>query len=95
MKTCVVLATFKVKPEFREEVRALLLAEQAIVLTEPGCLTYALHDDVSGDLVFVESWQSRELWMQHNDAPTVARITSGIEGKLVEPVRVQELYVSA
>ena len=94
MKTCVVIATFKVKPEFRDEVRAMLLSEQAGVLSEPGCLTYALHDDVNGDLVFVESWQTRELWMIHNDAPSVARIVSGIEGKLVEPVRVQELYLS-
>ncbi|MEO0024349.1 MAG: hypothetical protein RL196_790 [Actinomycetota bacterium] len=94
MKTCVVLATFKTKPECHDEVRALLLEEQAGVLTEPGCLTYALHDAADGDLVFVESWQSRELWMIHNDAPSVARITAGIEGKLLEPVRVQELYVA-
>ena len=92
MKTCVVIATFKVKPDFREEVRSLLLAEQEGVLTEEGCLTYALHDDVNGDLVFVESWSSRALWMIHNDAPSVARIMAGIDGKLVEPVRVQELY---
>ena len=92
MKTCVVIATFKVKPQFREEVRSLLLAEQEGVLTEEGCLTYALHDDVNGDLVFVESWSSRALWMIHNDAPSVARIMAGIDGKLVEPVRVQELY---
>jgi quinol monooxygenase YgiN len=94
MNTCVVIATFKVQPVFREEVRALLLAEQPGVLTEAGCLTYALHDDVNGDLVFVESWSSRELWMIHNDAPSVARILAGIDGKLVEPVRVQELYLS-
>jgi len=93
MKTCVVVATFIVKPEFRDEVRALLLHEQEGVLTEPGCLTYALHDDVNGDLVFVESWESRDLWMIHNAAPSVARIMAGTEGKLVEPVRVQELYV--
>ena len=94
MKTCVVIATFKVKPELREEVRTLLLSEQAGVLTENGCLTYALHDDVNGDLVFVESWSSRQLWMIHNDAPSVARIIAGVEGKLLEPVRVQELYVA-
>ena len=92
MKTCVVIATFKVKPEFREDIRTMLLSEQAGVLTEDGCLTYALHDDANGDLVFVESWVSRELWMIHNDAPSVARIMAAIEGKMVEPVRVQELY---
>lgn len=92
MKTCVVVATFSPKPEHREEVRALLLNEQPIVLAEPGCLTYALHDDVNGDLVFVESWESRESWMVHNQADTVKRITEGVAGKLVGDVRVQELY---
>ena len=95
MSICVVVATFKTKPEFRDEVRALLLAEQPGVLTEQGCLTYALHDDVNGDLVFVESWSSREEWVTHNDAPSVQRIVAGVEGKLLEPVRIQELYVSA
>ncbi len=94
MSICVVIATFKTKPEFHDEVRSLLLNEQPGVLTEEGCLTYALHDAADGDLVFVESWQSRELWMTHNDAPSVARIIAGVEGKLLEPVRVQELYVA-
>jgi quinol monooxygenase YgiN len=92
MKTCVVVATFEPKPEFRDEIRALLLAEQPIVLAEPGCLTYALHDDVNGDLVFVESWQSRDAWQIHNGADTVKRIMAGTDGKLLRPVRVQELY---
>jgi quinol monooxygenase YgiN len=93
MNTCVVVATFHVKPEHREEVRALLLTEQAVVLTEPGCLTYALHDDVNGDLVFVESWESREAWKLHDQADSVKRIQAGIAGKLNSDVRIQELYV--
>jgi quinol monooxygenase YgiN len=92
MTICTVTATFEPKPEFREEVRKLLLEQAAIVRTEPGCEYYDLYDEVNGNLVFVEAWTTRELWMIHNDAPTVATINSGVEGKLVKPVVVQELY---
>jgi quinol monooxygenase YgiN len=92
MTICTVTATFEPKPEFREEIRKLLLEQAAIVRTEEGCEYYDLYDEVNGDLVFVEAWTTRELWMIHNDAPTVATINSGVEGKLVKPVVVQELY---
>jgi hypothetical protein len=32
--------------------------------------------------------------MIHNDAPTVAAINAGVEGKLLKPVSVQELYAA-
>lgn len=92
MTICTVIATFEPKPEHREEIRALLLEQAAIVRTEPGCEYYDLYDEVNGNLVFVEAWSTRELWMIHNDAPTVAAIMSGVEGKLLKPVLVQELY---
>ena len=94
MTLCTVLATFEPKPEFRDEIRALLLEQAAIVRSEPGCEYYDLYDQVNGNLVFVEAWSTRELWMIHNDAPTVATINSGIEGKLFTPVSVQELYAA-
>ena len=94
MTICTVLATFEPKPEFRDEIRALLLEQAAIVRSEPGCEYYDLYDQVNGNLVFVEAWSTRELWMIHNDAPTVATINSGIEGKLFTPVSVQELYAA-
>lgn len=94
MTICTVTATFEPKPEFREEIRALLLEQAAIVRDEPGCQYYDLYDQVNGNLVFVEAWQTRELWMIHNDAPTVAAINKGVEGKLLSPVVVQELYAA-
>lgn len=92
MTICTVVATFEPKPEFRDEIRALLLEQASIVRGEPGCEYYDLYDQVNGNLVFVEAWSSRERWMIHNDAPTVAAINNGVEGKLVKPVAVQELY---
>jgi quinol monooxygenase YgiN len=94
MTICTVTATFEPKPEFREEIRALLLEQAAIVRTEPGCEYYDLYDQVNGNLVFIEAWSSRELWISHNEAPTVAAIDAGVEGKLLSPVAVQELYTA-
>ena len=94
MTICTVLATFEPKPEFRDEIRALLLEQAAIVRTEPGCEYYDLYDQVNGNLVFVEAWSTRELWVIHNDAETVKTINAGVEGKLLKPVFVQELYAS-
>jgi quinol monooxygenase YgiN len=94
MTICTVVATFEPKPEFREEIKKLLLEQAAIVRTEPGCEYYDLYDQVNGNLVFVEAWSTRELWMIHNDAPTVAAINAGVEGKLLKPVSVQELYAA-
>jgi quinol monooxygenase YgiN len=92
MTICTVTATFEPKPEFRDEIRKLLLEQAAIVRTEEGCEYYDLYDDVNGNLVFIEAWSSRELWMIHNDAPTVSAINQGVEGKLLSPVLVSELY---
>jgi quinol monooxygenase YgiN len=92
MTICTVVATFEPKSEFREEIRQLLLEQAAIVRTEPGCEYYDLYDEVNGNLVFVEAWSTRELWVIHNDAATVKTINAGVEGKLLKSVAVQEPY---
>jgi quinol monooxygenase YgiN len=92
MTICTVTATFEPIPEFRDEIRKLLIEQAAIVRTEEGCEYYDLYDQVNGNLVFIEAWSTRELWMIHNDAPTVAAINKGVEGKLLSPVLVSELY---
>lgn len=94
MTICTVTATFEPKPQFRDEIRTLLIEQAAIVRGEPGCEYYDLYDQVGGNLVFVEAWTTREHWMAHNDAPTVAAINQGVEGKLEKPVVVQELYTA-
>jgi quinol monooxygenase YgiN len=92
MTICTVVATFQPKPECREEIKQLLMEQAAIVRGEPGCEYYDLYDEVNGNLVFVEAWSTRELWMIHNEAATVKTINAGVEGKLLKPVLVQELY---
>jgi quinol monooxygenase YgiN len=94
MTICTVTATFEPKPEFRDEIRAVLIEQAALVRKEPGCEYYDLYDQVGGNLMFVEAWTTREDWMIHNDAPTVATINKAVEGKLQKPVLVQELYAA-
>lgn len=92
MTICILLATVEPGLEFRDKIRALLLEQVAIVRTEPGCEYYDLYDQANANLVFVEAWNTRELWMIHNDAETVKTIIAGVEGKLLKLVFVQELY---
>ena len=94
MTNCTVVATFTPNPEHLTEVRELLLEVAKDVRLEPGCLYYDLYDEVTGKLLLIEAWESRELWQIHSDAPTVARIFAFIDGRLAEPVLVQEMYAS-
>jgi len=95
MNTCTVVATFTPNPQNLIAVKELLLDVAKDVRLELGCLYYDLYEEVSGKLMFVEAWESRELWQIHNDAPTVARILEFIDGKLSEPVLVQEMYAAS
>ena len=94
MKTCTVVATFTPHPQNLIEVKELLLDVAKDVRLELGCLFYDLYEEVSGKLMFIEAWESRELWEIHNNAPTVGRILEFIDGKLSEPVVVQEMYAA-
>jgi hypothetical protein len=70
------LATFEPKPEFRDEIRTLLLERAAILRNEP---------------IFIEAWRTRDLWMIRNDAEIVMTIIAGVDINLVKPVLVKEL----
>jgi quinol monooxygenase YgiN len=91
-KKCIVTATFTPKPEYYDEIRELLLSVIPGVHTETGCDFYTLNEAVSGELVFIEAWDTRELWIEHNGHNSVATVTRGVEGKLVKPVAVSEMY---
>ena len=92
MSKCQVVAIFTPKPEFAEDLKALLAEVAVEVRTENGCLFYDLFKDVDGKLWFIEAWQTRELWQEHNGAPTVTRINEYVVGKLEKPVEVFEMY---
>ena len=89
---CIVIATFTPLPEHYEEVKRVLLDVIPDVHREEGCELYALHEEVSGSLVFIEKWASRELWRTHSSLEPVVRITKGVQGLLATEPDVREMY---
>lgn len=91
-KPCVVIATFVPIAEHHTAVREALESVLPDVHQEAGCELYALHEETEGRFVLVEKWTSRELWREHLALPPVARLGGLLEGLLVSPVEVQEMY---
>lgn len=91
-KPCVVIAHFTPLPERYTEVATAIADVIPDVHKEEGCELYALHEEVSGSLVLIEKWSSRELWMTHQTLAPVARIRAAIEGALAADAVVQEMY---
>jgi quinol monooxygenase YgiN len=89
---CVVVAVIRPNPEAKDQVRDILAEISADVHQEDGCLLYALHESVSGELVFVEKWSSREAWQEHMDGPLVAAIGERAGHLFAAPPEVYELY---
>lgn len=89
---CIVTATFTPKPEEYQHVKQLLLSIIPEVHAEEGCDFYTLNESVTGELIFIEAWDTRELWMKHNGHSTVATVNEGVVGRLQKPVEVKEMY---
>lgn len=93
-KTCTVVATFSPVAGQLSAVRSFLLNAAIEVRTEQGCLFYDLYEEIGGQLLFIESWTSREAWQVHNGAPSVTKIVNFLDGKLARPALVQEMYLA-
>lgn len=91
-KPCIVIATFVPMAEHHAAVREALESVIPDVHQEAGCELYALHEETEGRFVLVEKWSSRELWREHLTLAPVARLGGLLEGLLVSPVAVQEMY---
>jgi quinol monooxygenase YgiN len=89
---CIVIATFTPLEGKTDDVIAALEDVIPDVHQETGCELYALHQEVTGHLVLVEKWASRELWQIHTGANTVTRIQAGLAGLLQGEVDVREMY---
>ena len=63
----------------------LMIAEQVRLVaaskSSPGCLRYELHKSSNdqASVMFVEEWQTRELWLAHMDSPHMSafRVAAG------------------
>ncbi|MEM6441506.1 MAG: putative quinol monooxygenase [Pseudomonadota bacterium] len=63
-------------------VRAELEKLVPVTRAEAGCLRYDLHVDDSspGFFVFYETWETRDLWQAHMNAPHLAAYMAATEG---------------
>lgn len=89
-----VTATIIVKPEKRDLVKQALLDLIPPTLKEVGCLNYNLHQDNEdpNKFFFYENWETRALWLDHNDSAHIARHRKLTEGAVLEVI-IQEMTV--
>lgn len=86
----VVVATFAVKPESVETVRAICTAAVAQVHEEPGCQVYSLHE-ADGAFVFIEQWADADALKAHSTAPSVAGLFGDLREHLAAPPDIKML----
>ncbi len=87
-KTLTITASILAKPEKRELVRQSLLNLIPPTLKEEGCLNYDLHQDNENPdrFFFYENWESRALWLNHNDSDHIAAHRKATEGAVAEVI---------
>ncbi|GAB2802954.1 putative quinol monooxygenase [Streptomyces daliensis] len=86
----IVVATFRPRPEAREQVRGALRDAAGRVHEEPGCELYALHE-AEDRFVLVEKWTTEGQLADHGSAPAIKELHAALDGKLLEPADVVRL----
>lgn len=85
MKNIVVVATIKVKSEFKDEVyNELVKLYKATHQYDEGVIQYELHKDISDEnsFTFVETWKNEALLFEHEKKEHFLTFVSNIENKL-------------
>ena len=57
-----------------------------ITRAEEGCIQYDLHrdNDNPAHFMFYETWESRELWQTHMNAPHLAAYMKAVDGAIAD-----------
>lgn len=86
MPNLTIVANITANPGKTDLVKAELEKLIAITRAEDGCLTYDLHQDNDNPahFMFYETWESRELWQAHMQAPHLAAYMAATEGAVAE-----------
>lgn len=73
-KPLTIIAQVQAHPGKEAELLAAQRELVAGVVKEPGCIRYELHvsNEKQGRVIFVESWESYDLWQDHMKAPALA-----------------------
>lgn len=86
MPNLTIVANITANPGKTGLVKAELEKLIAITRAEDGCITYDLHQDNENPahFMFYETWESRELWQTHMQAPHLAAYMAATEGAVAE-----------
>lgn len=86
MSKLTIIANIRINPGQVDRVKAELLKLIPTTRAEPGCLRYELQQDNqdAAHFMFVESWESREMWQTHMNAPHLGGFVHATEGALSE-----------
>ena len=81
-----IVAQITAAPGQEAIVRSELEKLVPITRSEAGCLLYDLHvdNDASGFFMFYESWENRELWQSHMNAPHLAAYMQATQGAVTD-----------
>ena len=87
-----IIARPTVDPEQVDEIKDAMLDLVDATRRETGCIRYELHQDNQhpARFVFVETWESRELWREHMEGDAIAVFNARIAGGIVD-FEIQEL----
>jgi quinol monooxygenase YgiN len=88
------IATLSARPETRDELFRLLVAQVAPTRAEPGCIDYNLHVDASDPCLFVfyENWKSQADLDAHMNMDHLRPLLSQIDRLLARPIDVRRLH---
>ncbi|MEO0322450.1 MAG: putative quinol monooxygenase [Myxococcota bacterium] len=92
MSKLTIVANIHAHPDKVELVKRELLKLIPLTRGEEGCINYDLHQDNQdpAHFTFYESWESRELWQTHMNAPHLAAYMAATDGA-VESFVVNEM----
>ncbi|MDD1498050.1 MULTISPECIES: putative quinol monooxygenase [Agrobacterium] len=91
--TITIIGTVTARPEYRDELQAILSRQVAPTRAEGGCINYDFHVDAADDCVFVfyENWRSQGHLDQHMKMPHLVPLLSQIDRLLAKPVEIRHL----
>ncbi len=92
MAKLTIIANIHAKPDHIDLVKAELEKLIPITRQEKGCVKYDLHQDNDdpAHFLFYETWDSRELWQIHMEAPHLAAYLKATDGA-VETFTIHEM----
>lgn len=90
---CTIIGTVVAKPERREDLRQILMAQVAPTRAEVGCVSYDFHCDDADPNVFVfyENFVDRDALEAHLKMPYLQPLFGRIDELLAKPVDIRFL----